>query len=46
MHMDKKTNIFFGIIIIITLISVVLTFYRSFITKNYEVIPVPEEVTE
>lgn len=44
--MDKKTRIFFGVLTFATLISVALTFNRAFITKDYEIIPVPEEIAE
>ncbi len=36
--MDKKSKIFFVTLLLLVLISIYLTYRRSFITKNYEVI--------
>lgn len=36
--MDTKSKIFFWILVIAVLISILLTYRRSFITKDYEVI--------
>jgi hypothetical protein len=44
--MDKKIKILFGVLIIITLVSIFFTFYKSFIFKNYEITPIDSEVIE
>lgn len=44
--MDKKTRIFFGILTIATIVSVFFTFHRAFVSKDYDLIPVQEEVFE
>lgn len=44
--MDKKTRIFFGVLAFAIVVSIILTFNRAFFTRNYDIIPVPEETTE
>ena len=44
--MDKKTRIFFGVLAFITIVSVAFIFNRAFITKDYDIIPIPEDSIE
>ena len=40
--MDKKSRIFLIVLLLLVIVSIYLTYRRSFITKDYEII-VPED---
>ncbi|MBI2627736.1 hypothetical protein HYW72_02285 [Candidatus Nomurabacteria bacterium] len=44
--MDKKSKILLVALLLLTIISIYLTYRRSFITKDYEVIPISEDLEE
>jgi hypothetical protein len=44
--MNKKSKIFFWVLIILTLLSIFFTFNRSFISKNYEITPIDSDAIE
>ncbi|MFA6520149.1 MAG: hypothetical protein WCT44_00925 [Candidatus Paceibacterota bacterium] len=44
--MDKNSKILLAIVVFLTVVSIYLTYIRSFVDKNYEVIPIPEETEE
>ena len=44
--MDRKTKVFFWVLAIATLVSIILIFNRAFITKDYEIIEDVPEVSQ
>ncbi|MFA5791687.1 MAG: hypothetical protein WC884_01475 [Candidatus Paceibacterota bacterium] len=44
--MDRKSKVFFLVLIIITLVSILLTFRRAFYTKDYQIITDPDLSSE
>lgn len=39
---DKKSIILNWVVVLVVLLSVILTYYRSFISKDYEIIPMED----
>lgn len=44
--MDKKSKILIRLFILLILLTIVATYYRSFVSKDYEVIPLVTETEE
>lgn len=44
--MDRKSKIFLWVLIVITMVSVFLTFRRAFYTKDYKIISSPDILNE
>lgn len=44
--MDKKTRIFFTILAIVTILSIIFTYRRAFVTHNYDLISDSENILE
>lgn len=43
--MDKKSQILFVLLLILIIVSISLTYYRSFISKDFEIIKTEEGTT-
>jgi hypothetical protein len=44
--MDRKTNVFFIAIGAVTVVAVILIFYRAFVSKDYTLIPDPGQSSQ